>query len=919
MQIIKTTENDYHTPAVVTKEEWKNILSNKSFMKRSYTDALIAFYLEDKHESTCKNLSERYNKHHNFFNASISQFAKQVQKDLGTFEVQDKDGNPIYWRIVMTGRYDSQNLFIWTLRDELVEAIEDLNFVESNLDDMEITLNNNQASYTWIPAFKAISYWLIDFEDRQEELVDILINIGIDKGFEDEIIEGERTKLTEIDPFTFLSAFMKFGTVRRRHHFKKLIATYHIDASIPDDFDGVPTAQAMSLWFFPYKYRRSEHAISSLWKLFKQIMNGKVDASLFDSTLDIPGTGFTKLTQSLFYVKPENYLPIDSQTKPWLKANNIEIPDNWEAYQSTLNQVRAISHKPFYQISHEAWLSNQDPQEAPASLSSNNESYDITNIEKPKSNIPLNRILYGPPGTGKTYKTTEFAVECVEPDWYKTWKQSPLPESEKRQQIKSKYDDLVSKGRIAFTTFHQSFAYEDFVEGIRPSVNKDSDETSSLSYDVMPGVFKSLCTLASTNAKEQTGSTQSVDIDDKNIWKLSLGNTLEEEGEDIYNDCLDNNYVLLGWGDDIDFTGCDTRQKIIAKVEETKGISLAGDPYNYLVTAVNTFKNVIKKGDLIIISDGNHKFRAIAEVTGEYEFLNMQEGVRYQQSRKVKWHRVYDTSLPKEMLFEKSLSQMTLYNLKDGTINRDKLKELLTVEPNTDSIEKPHLLIIDEINRGNISRIFGELITLLEPDKRKGGSDAREVTLPYSKEKFSVPSNLYVLGTMNTADKSLAQIDFALRRRFEFIETLPDPSLLSDIEVFGINVSDLLTVMNQRIEVLLDREHTIGHAYFWSLKDLGSDDALEIELANIFENRLIPLLQEYFFSDWERIGWVLNDPAKKPEHRFIQVGNLQPDLAELFHSSVTDQIMDRRYHINTQAFTMPEAYTGIVYVDTQAD
>ena len=546
----------------------------------------------------------------------------------------------------------------------------------------------------------------------------------------------------------------------------------------------------------------------------------------------------------------------------------------------------------------------------------NSQNSDHDTSEKP---LPLNRILYGPPGTGKTYKTTEFAVECVEPDWYQTWKQSPLPKSEKRQQIKSKYDDLVSKGRIAFTTFHQSFAYEDFVEGIRPSVNKDSDETSSLSYDVMPGVFKSLCTLASTNAKEQTGSTQSVDIDGKNIWKLSLGNTLEEEGEDIYNDCLDNNYVLLGWGDDIDFTGCDSRQKIIAKVEETKGISLAGDPYNYLVTAVNTFKNVIKKGDLIIISDGNHKFRAIAEVTGEYEFLNMQEGVRYQQSRKVKWHRVYDTSLPKEMLFEKSLSQMTLYNLKDGTINRDKLKELLTVEPNTDSIEKPHLLIIDEINRGNISRIFGELITLLEPDKRKGGSDAREVTLPYSKEKFSVPSNLYVLGTMNTADKSLAQIDFALRRRFEFIETLPDPSLLSDIEVFGIQLSDLLTVMNQRIEVLLDREHTIGHAYFWSLKDLDSDKALEIELANIFENRIIPLLQEYFFSDWERIGWVLNDPAKKPEHRFIQVGNLQPDVAELFHSSVTDQIMDRRYHINTEAFTMPEAYTGIVSVDTQAD
>lgn len=918
MQIIKTTENDYHTPAVVTKEEWKQILSNSELMRRNYTDSLIAFYLEDSHESTCKNLSEKYNKHSNFFNASISQFAKQVQLHLNRFKIQDKEGNSIYWRIVMTGRYDARNLFVWTLRNELIEAMEELNFIETNIDDMEIILNNNQASYTWIPAFKAVSQWLVDFEDKQEELVDILANIGIDKGFEDEVTEGNRTKLTEIDPFTFFAAFMKFGTVRRRQHFKKLIEMHHIDAPIPEDFDGVPTAQAMSVWFFPYKYRRSEQSIPLLWKLFKQIMDDEVDANLFDSTLAIPGTGFTKLTQSLFYIKPESYLPIDSQTKPWLKANNIEIPDNWKDYQKALNQVHATINKPFYQISYEAWLANQTDKEI-TMVASVITDYQSENKENKPAPIALNRILYGPPGTGKTYKTTELAVKCIEPDWYKELNLQHLSDHQTRILIKQKYDELVSKGRIALTTFHQSFAYEDFVEGIRPTVNKDENDQASISYDVIPGVFKSLCTLAGTNAKEQTGSTQSVDIDGKNIWKLSLGNTLEDEGEEVYNDCLENNYILLGWGDDIDFTGCNTRKEIISKVEESHNISLADDPYNYLVTAVNTFKNVIKEGDLIIISDGNHKFRAIAQVTGGYQFLENQISTGYQQSRPVEWLRIYDSSLPKEKLFEKSLSQMTLYNLKDGTINREKLKELLTVEPNTDSIEKPHLLIIDEINRGNISRIFGELITLLEPDKRKGGSDAREVTLPYSKERFSVPSNLYVLGTMNTADKSLAQIDFALRRRFEFIELLPNPNFLADIEIFGINVSDLLTIMNQRIEVLIDRDHTIGHAYFWPLKNLESDEAREAALGEIFKKQIIPLLQEYFFSDWERIGWVLNDPAKKPEHRFIQVDNLQPEVTELFHSSVTDQIMDRRYRINPEAFKSPEAYTGIIAVDTQAD
>jgi len=905
-------------PAIITTEVWKQILSNKSLMKRTYIDTLLAFYLEAQHESTCKNLGEKYNKDPNYFNISISNLAKKVQQHLDLPKPIGPSNDSKLWPLVMTGR-NVNNLFAWTLRDELVEAMEDLNFVESNINDMEIILNNNQARYTWIPAFKAISEWLVDFEDKQEVLVEVLKQLGVANSLSDRDTEGGKLyPLENIDPFTFFSNLTKYGESKRLQLIRDLITTQNLQAPLPMDVEGLPAALPQNVSLFPYAYNRTDDMIPSLWRLFHQAMANDIKPDTFDSVLDIPRVGFAKLTQNLFYINPSKYLQVDSITKPWLTSRGVQLPDeNYLSYQSFLSEVKDKFDIPFYQISDEAWVESQELKGNVDTGDVTQTEYDVTFSTEPK--IPLNRILYGPPGTGKTYRTTELAVECVEPEWYAKLLLDDLPESHKRQLIKQKYDDLISKDRIAFTTFHQSFAYEDFVEGIRPTVSKETDDQSSISYDVIPGVFKNLCTLASPNAKEQTGSTQSVDIDGKNIWKLSLGNTLEYEGEEVYNDCLKNNYVLLGWGDDIDFTGCDARKEIISKVEKARNISLADDPYNYLITAVNTFKNIIKEGDLIIISDGNHKFRAIAEVTGDYKFLENQVSTGYQQSRPVKWLRIYDNSLPKEKLFEKSLSQMSLYNLKDGTINRDKLKELLTVESNTDSLEKPHLLIIDEINRGNISRIFGELITLLEPDKRKGGSDAREVTLPYSKDKFSVPSNLYVIGTMNTADKSLAQIDFALRRRFEFIETLPDPSLLSDIEVFGIQLSDLLTIMNQRIEVLLDREHTIGHAYFWSLKDLDSDNAIEYELANVFKNRIIPLLQEYFFSDWERIGWVLNDPAKKPEHRFIQVGNLQPNITELFHSSVTDQVMDRRYRINKNAFNLPEAYTGIISVDTQAD
>ncbi|MDY3113496.1 MAG: AAA family ATPase [Helicobacter sp.] len=164
--------------------------------------------------------------------------------------------------------------------------------------------------------------------------------------------------------------------------------------------------------------------------------------------------------------------------------------------------------------------------------------------------------------------------------------------------------------------------------------------------------------------------------------------------------------------------------------------------------------------------------------------------------------------------------------------------------------ENPYILIIDEINRGNISKIFGELITLLEPSKRSGECEELSVTLPYSKKRFSVPNNLFVIGTMNTADRSIARLDIALRRRFEFIEMMPDASALESIE--GVDLAKMLEAMNYRIEFLLDSEHLIGHTFFIGLQDL-------VGLKNVFKRQIIPLLREYFYDDYEKIKAVLNN------------------------------------------------------------
>ena len=214
------------------------------------------------------------------------------------------------------------------------------------------------------------------------------------------------------------------------------------------------------------------------------------------------------------------------------------------------------------------------------------------------------------------------------------------------------------------------------------------------------------------------------------------------------------------------------------------------------------------------------------------------------------------------------------YLLKDNEIKEEEKESL-----------RNYILIIDEINRGNISKIFGELITLIEPSKRIGAEEALHVRLPYSNESFGVPSNLYIIGTMNTADRSIALMDTALRRRFDFTEMMPRPELL-DFTVDGLHVKRMLETINKRIEYLYDRDHTIGHAYFMGLKEKNGGE-LKAELDTIFKNKIIPLLQEYFYDDWEKILMVLGDG-------FIEKREIKSDIFDEKYAN-TDYIEEEKF------------------------
>ena len=493
-----------------------------------------------------------------------------------------------------------------------------------------------------------------------------------------------------------------------------------------------------------------------------------------------------------------------------------------------------------------------------------------------KKEFDKNIILYGPPGTGKTYNTAIYAVAIIEN------KSLEEVSSEDYFDVLERYNEYKKAGKIEFTTFHQSYGYEEFIEGIKPIVNDTNDENNKeVVYDVVPGVFKAFCD--KIERPEIKGSADTELNDYPTVWKISLEGTGDNPTR---RECMDNNHIRIGY----DECGVDTTEVI-----ENQEIGYS---------VLNRFINEMSVGDIVISCYTASAIDAIGVVTGEYEWHDEYE--YYKRLRKVKWLVKGINENIVKINNGKKLSNPTVHRV-NMTLN-DVMDIVKKYSPEVVETENKgnYVFIIDEINRGNISKILGELITLIEPTKRKGQPEEMQAQLPYSQKPFGVPDNVYIIGTMNTADRSIAAIDTALRRRFSFREMLPQADVLEGVEVEGVSISNMIKKMNRRIEVLYDREHTIGHAYFMPLQ---YDNSIEC-LANIFKDKIIPLLQEYFYEDYDKIRLVLGDNQKADDYQFIV--KEQVDETELFGED-TDVIEDAyKYSINENAFTAIEAYKKMI-------
>jgi 5-methylcytosine-specific restriction endonuclease McrBC GTP-binding regulatory subunit McrB len=432
--------------------------------------------------------------------------------------------------------------------------------------------------------------------------------------------------------------------------------------------------------------------------------------------------------------------------------------------------------------------------------------------------MSLNQILYGPPGTGKTYHTVARAVALLEGISDEEVAQQ-YPKG-KRAELRQKFEDYRLAQRIEFVTFHQAFSYEDFIEGIKPLPPAKEEEGEStvafearpVQYDVVRGVFRRICDSAAA-AANPTDAPAPPDFDE-----------------------LYDGFVA----------------QLQQRMTSTRGPLTFYTKEHYPVTlkAVNQ-KN---KGRLTFLhattSKHNHHIDKSWTKTIYTKYASIE------QIKKLSTDITQAFGGPNASLQWVVFNELKKYEAAWVAEAREKQKTM------DSKPVPPFVLIIDEINRGNVANIFGELITLLEDDKRAGNAEALTITLPYSKEEFSVPSNLYILGTMNTADRSVEALDTALRRRFSFTEMLPQPELLP-IDIEGINLQEMLRAINVRLEQLLDHEHCIGHALLMRVNNL-------IELREAFRRSILPLLKEYFFGDWGKIGLVLGGS-------FIQQVNKKKD------------------------------------------
>ena len=774
----------------VTTEEWLDLLNDEK--SKPYHEALLCFLRQKEHKATCVKVSQVYGKPAQYYNSKVYNFSKWVQKRLNRFSVKDADDKDTYWCITMQKGWDTKQGFQWQLRDELVEALRI--YLMKTLIDI---LSKGKPFKGYYEEYK----W--DLLDRSEGKDVLAVFDGL-RG--ENVIDNPRT-----------DSVIKY-LVENEADKTRVCCQHLIDESVPLNerlaaFKSEIKALCPSKWKNTANDERTASAL--LTCVYPETYTFYKD-EIYQNICDYFGYTSRKAGK-----KYEHFMEL---VNGFVKSYGEEIQ------QIMLNEIKGFKNKPLnLAVQTLFWCMKDYMKEElknKMTTDTNNSSKgvwydDVVRTWERRKNV----VLYGAPGTGKTYDVPELAVRLCDPSF--------MAAEPSREEIVSRYNQLKTEKRIAFTTFHQSLDYEDWIEGLRPVVN----ENSQVTYEIESGIFKKLC----EEAERPVVKDKQVGIaDNAVVWKVSLAGTGDNP---VRSDCMKNSYIRIGW---------DGYGPVIS--DETDWSVYNGEGKQIL----DAYINKMKVGDIVMSCYSSQTIDAIGVVVGDYEFED--KFPNYKRVRRVNWLVKNINENIVEMNDGKTMTLGTVYRL--NSITLDNVKSILEKYNTSSKMEendKAYVMVIDELNRGNVSKVFGELITLLEADKRKGRINAESVVLPYSKKGFHIPNNVYLIATMNTADRSLGSLDYAIRRRFAFIAEKP-----FGLEVEGFNeelfekVSSLFvknfdeykesgwdqTMKLESADTLSDEykpeDVWIGHSYFLMQDEEGEDNT-----SNRLLYEIIPLLEEY--------------------------------------------------------------------------
>ena len=786
--------------------------------------------------------------------------------------------------------------------------------------------------YDWVAFFSELSLKIDELNENPDRDFQ-LFNYAQQSFGEDAAI----CKYEYVDPFSFIYFLAQRNTVNQHIPvFSKVKEAFSLESEIPTDMVfPTPTPNSTTLYHDGKTYNND-----ILWEMFHKACSGDaLSNDLFDKCLNLKSVGCSKLTQTLFLINPEIFLPIDKRTSVLFSTSGIDNPENivinsssdgyhklldivkkrfvgcsfWEinrlAYAIASegiipnfddNWIQLSSHRDNDGKDHiDDWISQNiielgytdgDPYEkfvklkpgdivivkkgmsefhglamiledvliskagnwpsqrsviwilkqkatgmsgfARGSIGTTNKAEIYGSMESLFSDFwkfiasfgtgknqetkidnykeveamkdySKNLIFYGPPGTGKTYETVSLAAEIIE------------------DRVIENYSDALEifnnnlGSRIEFITFHQNYSYEDFIQGLRP----DTDNSDSLNFERKDGVFHRIATnaLFEYYKAAQKGNVQHEELKDKKIGEIYL-----------------DFFEYLKQLENKTFKTINNAEVQIHELNKNKNISLRHGQRNktYVVSAKRLMKLFAAYPEIEDIKNINNDIRdVIGGCNATMYWVILKEFIRF--------YNDYTLEVDEDFSPEENLEEIE-YEVKKEILSTFDLADTADIDQ---SQIKKYVIIIDEINRANISRVFGELITLIEPDKRSHGEIPLRCTLP-SGEEFIVPSNLYIIGTMNTADKSIALLDIALRRRFVFVPMYPK----YEIEGYDIHDTEILKVINEQILQRKGHDFQIGHSYF-----MGNNYDRIFNL----NNKVIPLLLEYFMNDEEEVKEIL--------------------------------------------------------------